>query len=172
MLARRCLGLALGLFVCTGCGTRVYPVKGLVSFEGKPMKGGGTIVFQPTGSGGKAASGEIAADGTYTLTTFQPGDGAMPGDFRVVVIQTVTNEPEPSPDGKAPPKPVVLVAEKDRIPANYGGVSSPLTAKVEAKDMNEINLDLKRSDGTNYGPPPGGAMLRDPTRHLYAALKR
>jgi hypothetical protein len=132
-----------------GCGSSdnvtVYPVKGKIAFNGKPMVGGGSISLVPTGNQpGAAAGGEIKEDGTFELTTYKPGDGSMPGEFRVVITQVVFREPGNSEDGQAPtaaaPPPV---AEIDRIPEIYSHpTNSPLTMKVEAKP-NEINLDLK-----------------------------
>jgi hypothetical protein len=133
-----------------GCGhsgqVEVYPVHGQVKFAGKPMVGGGAIAFIPTANqSGKSAGGRIKEDGTYTLDTYSSGDGSMPGDFRVVVMQEVFREPQASPDGSAPtPAATPDVPEADRIPAIYSDHQrSPLTAKVEAKP-NEINFDLQR----------------------------
>jgi hypothetical protein len=131
---------------CSGGDAKVYPVKGQVNFEGQPMKGGGSIAFIPTGGQvGAAAGGEIKEDGTYELMTYDPGDGSMPGDFRVAITQVTVKEPEASPDGSAP-KPVdgPNVQPQDQIPQIYSDyTNSPLTAKVEEKS-NEINFDLKR----------------------------
>ena len=147
--SRICTGLLLSLFV--GCGpsgqVKVYPVKSKVTFAGKPLVGGGSIALIPlTNQEGKAAGGEIKEDGTYELTTYAPGDGSMAGDFRVVINQVTVKEPTPTPDGTAaPPAAGFSVAEADRIPAVYGDVqNSPLTMKVEAKPLNELDFDLKR----------------------------
>ena len=136
--------------VTIGCGSgdqvKVYPVKGVVNFEGKPMKGGGSIAFIPTGSQpGATPGGEIKEDGTYELMTYKPRDGSMAGDFKVIITQVTVKEPEASPDGSAP-KPVdgPNVQPVDQISLMYSNpAESPLTAKVEAKP-NEINFDLKR----------------------------
>lgn len=141
-----------------GCGggdnVAVYPVKGMVSFEGKPMVGGGSIAFVPAGGQrGKAAGAVIREDGTYELTTYSEGDGSMVGDFRVVVTQVVYQEPDFGGDSdkagaSATPEPVSVVPEEDRIPMVYSDpAKSPLTATVEAKELNEINFDLKRQPG-------------------------
>lgn len=151
-------GLALVLAAVAGCGggdnVEVHPVKGTVSFEGKPMVGGGSIAFVPTGGQkGKAAGGVIREDGAYELTTYSEGDGSMAGDFRVVITQVVYQEPDVAgdtdvPGASATPEPVSVVPEEDRIPMVYSDpTKSPLTAKVEAKDLNEINFDLKRQPG-------------------------
>jgi hypothetical protein len=82
--------LAVGLFIgmalaaATGCGRRVtlVPVSGVVEVDGKPLAGG-AITVAP--ADGRAAGGAIEADGRFTLSTFAPGDGVMPGRHKVVV---------------------------------------------------------------------------------------
>jgi hypothetical protein len=166
------LGVVLAALAAAGCGgSKAYPVKGKVTYEGKPMKGGGSISFVPTAKQeGKAAGGEIKEDGTYELMTNKPGDGSMPGEFRVVISQVTEREPENTDDdGKAAPKKPLLLAEADRIPEIYSDAyKSPLTAKVEAKD-NVLDFDLKRDAG---GPRIEGAMRHNPLRDTFAGLRR
>jgi hypothetical protein len=153
-------GASILLLGAVGCGgTKVYPVRGKVTFEGKQLKGGGSIAFMPTGKqDGKAAGGEIAEDGTYILMTHKPGDGSMAGEFRVVITQVVEREPDSTRDGEKAGKAVSVVTKEDRIPAVYGDAyNSPLTAKVEAKD-NQIDFDLKRNVPGANGTPGWGAM--------------
>jgi hypothetical protein len=146
---RWCFGLALAA-LAIGCGSadniKVFPVKGTVKFEGQPMKGGGSIAFYPTGGQtGATPGGEIKEDGTYELMTYKPGDGSMPGDFRVVIYQVTVKEPIASPDGSAPtPVEGPNVPPQDQIPPIYSSpTESPLTAKVEEKEQS-IDFDLKR----------------------------
>lgn len=152
--------VALGAAVGCGGGTKVYPVKGKVTFDGKPMKGGGSVAFMPTGGqSGKAAGGEIADDGTYELMTHKPGDGSMEGEFRVVILQTTEREPEASNDGeKVVRKKGSSLPEIDRIPTVYGDpYKSPLTAKVEARN-NEINFELTRNPAPAKAARPGDPL--------------
>jgi hypothetical protein len=145
--------MGLWLVVNGGCGKNdnvaVFPVKGIVNFNGKPMVGGGSIAFIPiTSQEGKTAGGTINPDGTYELQTYESDrfDGSMAGNFRVIITQVVFEEPEYT--GDADGSGVVVestegVPEDDRIPLIYSDpVSSPLTAKVEAKELNTINFDL------------------------------
>src|SRR5687767_3070887 len=93
---------AIGVSWIIGCSNEipVYPVEGQVNFEGQPMAGGGSIALVPlTDQEGMAAGGEIAADGTYRLTTRSPGDGSMVGEFRVLINQVTEQEPENTEDG-------------------------------------------------------------------------
>ena len=134
---------------CDSGKVNVYPVRGKVLFEGKPMVGGGAISFIPTGpQAGKAAGGEIAEDGTYQLSTYMPGDGSMAGEFRVLITQTVFKEPEATEDGTKPREAEAAVPPAQRIPTIYSDPNrSPLTAKVEEKEVNEIDFHLERSAG-------------------------
>lgn len=82
--------LAVGLAITAalggtaGCGRRVtlVPVSGVVEVDGKPLPMG-AITVAP--ADGRAAGGVIEAGGRFTLSTFEPGDGVMPGRHKVVV---------------------------------------------------------------------------------------
>jgi hypothetical protein len=75
-----CVFLALA-----GCGdgrpTRV-PVSGMVLIDGQPLKHG-YVKFVP--ANGRPSVGTIGQDGSFTLTCFDGGDGAIPGTHRVQV---------------------------------------------------------------------------------------
>jgi hypothetical protein len=134
-----------------GCSdsSRVYPVSGRITLDGKPMAGGGSISFIPIdGNKARTSGGEIAADGTYRLTTFKIGDGAMAGRYRVVVTQ-VLEKPSSQvvPDGGPVTRVdrTLNVSDDDRIPEIYSDHrKSPLTATVEGKKANEIDLELNK----------------------------
>jgi hypothetical protein len=134
------------LLATTGCGSAVkaYPVSGQVNFNGKPMAGTGSITFVPIvqTEGAMMAGGEVAADGTYKLTTSSPNDGAMTGEYRVVITQVTVVEPKPVADGEKPPAVVAALAPDQLIPAIYGDhAKSPLTATVKVGN-NKIDFEL------------------------------
>src|SRR5688572_152981 len=81
--ALRCSLFVLCLGCAAGCGEAVHKVQGKVAFEGKALPGGGAIVFLPLDDTRKPANGDIAADGSYQLSTNKPGDGALTGEYRV-----------------------------------------------------------------------------------------
>ena len=85
--------LVVGLIaagVC-GCGPghpTTYPVSGTVVFDdAAPLTSGGFIGFESTPADGLPvnARGVIRDDGTFVLSTFSDGDGAVAGRQRVLV---------------------------------------------------------------------------------------
>jgi hypothetical protein len=88
-----------------GCGGddlgRRYPVSGRVIRLGQPVTKG-TVNFPPAEAAkGRAATGAIQPDGSYTLTTQDPGDGALAGDYRVVIslVEVDDSKLERTPGG-------------------------------------------------------------------------
>ena len=140
-------GAALLLASClyfTGCeavpehqkGT--VPVTGVVTFSGSPVAGA-TVTFLAA-KDGRSASAITDAQGLYALTTFRRGDGALPGDYNVIVMkfEVVT--------GGQTGKKYVPVQEtpepKNQLPARYAqpgksGLKAtvPADAKANAFDV-------------------------------------
>lgn len=114
---------------CWGCGPAaqgnlpdLIPVKGKVTYKGKPLTKG-RIKFEPDGYG-RPASGQLQADGTYTLGTKVEGDGVVAGDHRISLSDL--------DKGLA----------RDRTFKKFTSPNtSQLTATVD-KDHTEFNFDL------------------------------
>ena len=77
---------SLLLLGAAGCGSKLVPVKGKVTYpDGKPLAEG-MVVFESKGEGkAVTARGEIQSDGRYQLSTHRPGDGVPPGKYQVLV---------------------------------------------------------------------------------------
>jgi hypothetical protein len=93
----------LVLLAAAGCGPRLYPVRGTVTYpDGQPVTEG-LVVFESDGAAKPVtARGDIQADGRYQLGTFRPGDGVPPGKYRVLVApksdpNAVDRAPKPPP---------------------------------------------------------------------------
>ncbi len=139
---------AAGLILLAGCGPSrpaTAPVHGRVTYQGKPVVEG-TIIFQPVK--GRQSIGEIAPDGGYVLTTFEPGDGALLGRHKVTIearriSQTLAGDDldEEGSAGYGPPVVTWLVPEKYSRPD-----SSPLTAEVKEGE-NTFDFDLPDDGG-------------------------
>jgi hypothetical protein len=63
-----------------------FPVKGKVLLPGGKPLSAGRIEFIPAKEPGLLAHGAIGADGTFALQTRSPGDGAIPGDYKVKIM--------------------------------------------------------------------------------------
>lgn len=87
---RRSAVLILLLTAIVGCSpSATVPVSGSVKFaNGQPLVGG-LIVFE---GASQPARGNIAEDGSFRLGTLEPYDGAIPGDYKVLIIPTVPDE--------------------------------------------------------------------------------
>ena len=82
---------------CSGNGIATYPVEGIVTLEdGTPWQTG-TVEFNST-EHDLTASGRIQSDGTFRLTTYKAGDGAVSGDHDAVVVQLISTEDLPLHD--------------------------------------------------------------------------
>lgn len=80
--------MGLGIGGCGGSdGPDTEPVTGIVTLDGQPVEGA-RVVFSPGSGGGQAASGVTDAEGKYELTTFSQGDGAVVGNYNVIVTKT------------------------------------------------------------------------------------
>jgi hypothetical protein len=126
-----------------GC-SRGGPVKvnGTITLDGKPLPGA-TVTFLPSREGGRSASGLTEADGSFNLTTFKPGDGALPGEYKITVQ---VSESDKSTEGVNPGQ----MDDKARAAffsrMNPGGRAKEEMKKRRApKVVPEVYSDLKRT---------------------------
>src|SRR5262245_54558099 len=134
LTARKAVVLVLLLALSAGCGDnrpKTAVVRGTVNYKGKPVPNG-TVSFVP--SSGPKATGEIGPDGSYQLTTFRKGDGAVLGEHKVVIVAMQKNDPNIEAFTPLPP-PIV--------PTKYTSLATT-DLKAEVRDQeNTINFDLK-----------------------------
>src|SRR5262249_33645207 len=128
---RLLLGLAVALAV-VGCQRApsmpgVVPVKGKVLLPGgEPLRGGrlNFLPKNPSGLGGIEPFADIGQDGTFTVTTYQENDGAIPGEY-VVTISPVNYKAKGGNPVKLP--------NAEQIPKKYqDGATSDLTASIKS----------------------------------------
>jgi hypothetical protein len=118
-------------------------VQGKVTYQGKPL-GSGRVVFTPAegkgGESGHGASGQIESDGSYEMTTFNTGDGAILGQHIVTVMV-----PEKAGESAKPDKysQIKYVLPKNLTPAKYATADkSPLRCTVVEGKMT-FDIELK-----------------------------
>jgi hypothetical protein len=110
-----------------------YPVKGRVVFNGGGEVHVGTVELKSKEHPTIQARGTIETDGSFTLSTYEPNDGAIAGDHDCVVVQMVMAENVKSHR----PSKVGIV---DRKHASYA--TSGLRAQIKAGPANELELKV------------------------------
>ncbi len=84
------------LLSASGCGSQTFfPVSGKVTYKnGQPVTEG-FVIFEPLNQK-ISARGEIQADGSFRLSTHRENDGAMEGEYKVLIA------PPPLPEEGKP----------------------------------------------------------------------
>jgi hypothetical protein len=119
------LASVLSALLCSSCGpkgARLHPVRGQVFLAEKPAEGA-VVVFHPAPDPGPQVprpSGRVGADGSFTLGTHAPGDGAAAGDYAVAITWLAAG-------ATSGPRPQAL---PNRLPARY---ADPQTSKLRAR---------------------------------------
>ncbi len=153
--------LVLISVVFAGCGggssfPKTYPVTGKVTVDGKAIEGA-MVTFQ-LDSGKENAIGTTDKNGEFSLSMFQPGDGAVPGQYRIAVSKLPAGA---APAAGTPPPGQIGSAE---LPADYapppdtakGGVTAGPKSEVPAKYNNDTTSGLRATivAGPNNVPLP------------------
>lgn len=142
---------ALPCLLLVGCGKgqlKTYPAKGKVVFaDGSPVKVG-TIECKSF-EHGVQATGTIDTDGSFVLTTYRDGDGAVAGNHKCVIVQFIPTENIPN----FKPSPIGVV---DRKFSSYA--TSELRLKISTTEPND-NLRIEVTgvgSGTDHTPGAEG----------------
>jgi hypothetical protein len=116
--------LAFTVVAATGCSKSEPDRKPTFAITGKVLDGtkpiaNATVVFHPVGESGVKPRGKTDANGDFVLTTYDGGDGAPAGSYRVTIELWATVSADGGP--------------VNRIPAKYARQeSSGFTAEVTA----------------------------------------
>ena len=131
--------LALLLALTAGCGNegpKLYPVTGQV-FHGDKPAAGANVVFQlkegPQQPGAPIPSAIVQEDGSFTIRTHPHGEGAPPGDYKVLITWYPPNSREVE-------NPV------NKLPQRYGSPeTTPLTIVVKegANELEPFRIPAK-----------------------------
>jgi hypothetical protein len=128
--------IALALLTPIACGPSgpsMAKVHGRVMYLGKPVTKG-TISFKATDPDRRNATGQIDADGYYTLQTENPGDGIEVGAYYV----SISSRDDPVLDYI----PATPVPPKYLVPAKYENPETAGLLKAVTRGGNEMNFDL------------------------------
>jgi hypothetical protein len=116
--------LSLVLVAISGCGSQTFfPVNGNVKHkDGTPVTAG-LVISEPVNQK-ISARGEIQADGTFKLGTYKNTDGAMEGEYRVLI---------------APPP----------LPEEGKRLRSPIHAKYQSLESTPLKFTVTRDRHKN-----------------------
>lgn len=121
-------------------GPATAPVTGVVTYNGSPVAGA-TVSFQP-GEGGRSAAGVTDASGRYQLSTYARNDGAIPGDYSVVIVKFEAT-PTGSGTGKDYKPPVGdIPPPKNELPAKFADAKTSGLKATVGKGQNSVDFPL------------------------------
>lgn len=149
-MARWGSGLVCLCLLLTGCGGQpsTFVVKGKVVYtDGTPVRFGDieTLAVDQRVN----ARGKIQSDGSFTLTTYQPNDGALPGKHQAVIIQTTS-----IPLAAGAKMAAIKHAHGNDLAPKYRSYSSSgLSFTVEPNGPNEVTLVIEEFTAGTYEEP-------------------
>jgi hypothetical protein len=138
------VALLLGSSLSIGCGEaakpwdKVYPVKGSVKFDGKPVVGAQVVLFPVDSKVPEAIrpTATTGPDGTFEVGTHDAKDGAPAGEYKVAIVWHPLVPTEGGP-----------VRGDNALPPKYSApATSDLTASVkpEASGVTLASFELKK----------------------------
>jgi len=122
------------MFVLSGCDRGKVPglvkYEGVVTYNGEPLADA-MLNFSPT-SVGRTAYAMTDAEGRFKVTTIDPDDGIVKGQYKVsaskYVVVGTTRHPEWGEEA----------ISKNKLPAKYGAAETPLTIDVTSKKLDVL----------------------------------
>ncbi len=150
--------LALGL-LAAGCSskTKLVKVEGVVKLDGKPLPRAEVKFMRQDGNTSPAHS-VTGADGDFRLTTFSTGDGAYPGEYKVLVTLAEESKGDSAPGDPSDPKEMMEAMKrfsekgmkkgnepKSRLHPNYGDVAKTPLRQIIPPPEGKVVLELRKS---------------------------
>lgn len=149
---------ALSAIGCNGGGSSgaakldTHKVMGKVTMNGAPVPGA-TVTFSPVENGKPPALGLTDTQGSYVLTTYDSGDGAVAGEYKVLVYKSAPSEASSAPThdatgaggASAPQHSGPKGAQKDGgslLPAKYSAASTTTITKSVKDGDNTLDIEL------------------------------
>ncbi len=151
--------LGIGLILPAGCSKKgkgkAVPAEGTIFLENTPLVGA-TIKLYPKAEGGREANAFSEAEGKFKFTTQNTGDGAEPGEYKVVVTKGAgIGGGDPGDISRDPEKMRKMMEEMYKKQGNRGAPPAVPTSEVHLNysDPNKTPLTITI-------PPDGNKELR------------
>jgi hypothetical protein len=121
-----------------GCGKagagKPVPLEGVLTWKDGTPIAGATVSFVPQTEAGRPAGGLTGKDGTFELTTTNSGDGAVPGEYKVVVTKST---------GQTFDQPVAPGGGQDLVKAMKDAHARQKEKKVDAQSIPAVYTEAK-----------------------------
>lgn len=125
------------MLVVAGCGggndLPIVPVSGTITFAGGPCPAEGTISFTPVsieeGLPRRPGTAKFQTDGAFEVTSFEPGDGLIPGTYQAIINCW---KAQPSSDNPS------SYETNNHVPRDY----RPEVVVAKDADSAEVKLDV------------------------------
>jgi hypothetical protein len=112
---------------CNRSTLKLHPVKGKVTYKDKPTEGA-SVVFQPV-NGVSAehpmAYADVKADGSFQLRTEPHGEGAVAGEYHVLIMWYGSASGE-------------VLDAKSKLPAKFADPANPILKATVKEGPNEL----------------------------------
>jgi hypothetical protein len=145
-MRRTALTLVCGWVLLVGCGSGesggytgpLGTVKGVITFEGKPIPEGSQVLFIAP-SDGYSATGVVNAAGEYALK-YKDGDKIPAVRFAVQVAAPAASSAPVDPSNMTPPS----KSQVAPFPARYGSTAKSKLEFTVKEGENKADFDLKK----------------------------
>lgn len=145
---------ALMLLLLPACGESesdnpaTYPVTGTVIYQGSPVENA-TVVLTPIAGNAQGAMGNTDAEGKFSLTTFETGDGALPGEYKVRVFKyEIVDEPDPTSSDE------IVDFDEEEYGEDYTG-----TEEVKSESLLPSRYENAATSGITHTVPQAPSTL-------------
>lgn len=142
---KRLLLCAFSACTIAGCGSggeNLIAIGGVVELDGKPVANAAVMLHHDAG---RTAYAVTAKDGTFKMTTREPGDGALAGRHTVTVSLTI-QEGGVQPDAnnlEDYSRPISAEKLTHVVPAIYNNPNTSPLAFIIEKPTNALKIELK-----------------------------
>ncbi len=159
----------VAMLLACSCSTQrpAAPARGRITFNGEPLRLG-SVLFVPT-EPGPTAQANLTSEGEFVLTTYEPGDGAVIGKHRIMVISLAEdglNRPDDLSEPQAPEEPGDPLPLISVIPERYGDVTTSGLTAIVAAGENRFDFALTSE------APPGADERKSPQKPAEEPARR
>ena len=126
-----CVLVVFSFALESGCGdgrAKRVPVSGIVTIDGAPLAFGSvTFLPEPGQASARAGGGSLDENGAFSISSFTPNDGLMPGKYSVMILAI---------------EPISQTSQRWHAPKKYSAIkTSGLSFEIK-DEIDNVTFDL------------------------------